>query len=70
MENLPQEMPQPKVMSITLRAGLEETIKNHFEDVNVDELFDLLVRKLEEASSITESCESVSLFILLKRIQN
>ncbi|PON44716.1 SAM dependent carboxyl methyltransferase [Parasponia andersonii] len=70
MENLPQEMPQPKVMSITLRAGLEETTKEHFGDVNVDELFDLLVCILEEASSITESCESDSLFILFKRIPN
>ena len=70
MENLPHEKPQPKVMSVTFRAGLEGTIKEHFgEDINVEELFDLqLYKKLEEASSITQSCESVSLFVLLKRI--
>ncbi|XP_062117959.1 loganic acid O-methyltransferase-like [Humulus lupulus] len=72
MENLPHEKPQPKVMSVTLRAGLEGTVKDHFGDeVDTEELFDLLLcKKLEEAFSITESCESVCLFVLLKRTPN
>ncbi|PON82299.1 SAM dependent carboxyl methyltransferase [Trema orientale] len=71
MENLPHEKPQPKVMSVTLRAGLEGTIKEHFGDEILDELFDLLLyKKLEEASSVIESCDSVCLFVLLKLIPN
>lgn len=71
MENIPHEKPQPKVMSITLRAGLEGTIKEHFGDEILDELFDILLRnKLEESSLITESCKSVGLFVLLKRKPN
>ncbi|XP_024023417.1 probable S-adenosylmethionine-dependent methyltransferase At5g38100 isoform X2 [Morus notabilis] len=71
MENIPHEKPQPKVMSSTLRAGLEGTIKEHFGDEILDELFDTLVcNKLEESSLITESCKSVGLFVVLKRKPN
>ncbi|GMN46346.1 hypothetical protein TIFTF001_015528 [Ficus carica] len=68
MENIIHEKPQPKVMSATFRAGLEGTFKEHFGDEILDELFDkLLYNKLQESSLHSKSCESVYLFVSLKR---
>ncbi|XP_062091810.1 loganic acid O-methyltransferase-like [Humulus lupulus] len=69
MEDLPCEKQPPKLLSMTYRAGLEGIIKDHFgDDVDIEEMFDLLLyKKLEESSSIIESCDFVSLFVLLKR---
>ncbi|XP_062117958.1 loganic acid O-methyltransferase-like [Humulus lupulus] len=71
MENLPHEKQHPKLQSMSSRAALEGTILDHFgDDADVEEMFDLLLyEKLDESSSIIESCDSVSLFVLLKRAQ-
>ncbi|EXB45095.1 putative S-adenosylmethionine-dependent methyltransferase [Morus notabilis] len=67
MENLPQEKAPPKVMASTIRAGMGRFIKELFGEEIVDQLFDLYLKNLEEASSILESLKAVNLFVLLKR---
>lgn len=67
MENLPQEKAPPKVMASTIRAGMGRYIKELLGEEIVDQLFDLYLKNLEEASSILESLKAVNLFVLLKR---
>ncbi|KAL5544929.1 hypothetical protein UlMin_008713 [Ulmus minor] len=68
IENLPQERPSRKTLSTTMRAGLGGMIKEHFGGEILDELYDLLYKKFEESySSVFESGNAISLFVLLKR---
>ena len=71
MESQDQEKPQPKEFSSTIRGGTGGIIKEYFglEEETLDELFDLLQKKLEEHWSIIfESGNMINLFVLLKRI--
>lgn len=72
MEILPQAIPsgnfsRGKVMSSHMRAGMEGMFKEHFGEEIIDELFDAFHKKLDE-SSIFESGNGSSLFVLLNRI--
>ena len=61
MEKISYGKPKPKLMSSTYRAGLEGTIKEHFGEEIIDELFDVIFdKKLEEKSSILDKCESIT----------
>nr|XP_015882823.2 loganic acid O-methyltransferase-like [Ziziphus jujuba var. spinosa] len=51
LKSLPQEKPQPKVLSSTMRACIEGMIKQHFGYEILDEMFDLLSKKFEEPFS-------------------
>lgn len=67
-ESLPQQIPQPKVMSSTVRAGMEGMIKGHFGEEILEELFDIYSTKLEASFSQFDSEKAINLFVLLKRI--
>ncbi|XP_060670972.1 loganic acid O-methyltransferase-like [Ziziphus jujuba] len=51
LKSLPQEKPQPKVLSSTMRACIEGMIKQHFGYEILDEMFELLSKKFEEPFS-------------------
>ncbi|KAM1982460.1 hypothetical protein ACFX15_038818 [Malus domestica] len=68
MEILSGEKPQPKAFATGVRSGMEGMIRKHFgEEIDLDHLFDLFRKKLEESSSVLESKKFVSLFVVLKR---
>lgn len=68
MEHLPQETPQPKVFRSTVRAGMENMIREHFGEDILDEFFDTFGKKYEESICVFKSVKAISLFVLLKRI--
>lgn len=68
MEILPQEMPPPKMVSATMRGGMGGIIKQHFGEEILDDLFDLLFMKFEEASSSFDPKNAINLFVCLKRV--
>lgn len=68
MEHLPQETPQPKVFRSTVRAGMENMIREHFGEDILDEFFDTFGKKYEESVCVFKSVKAISLFVLLKRI--
>nr|XP_048329825.1 loganic acid O-methyltransferase-like isoform X2 [Ziziphus jujuba var. spinosa] len=67
MKSLPQEKPNPKILSSTIRASSEGMIMQHFGDEILEELFDLFCQKCEELLSNFEPEIESSLFVLLKR---
>lgn len=67
MEHLPQEMPQPKVVRSSVRAGMENMIREHFGEEILDEVFDTYGKKYEESICVFNSVKAISLFVLLKR---
>ncbi|XP_048329684.2 loganic acid O-methyltransferase-like [Ziziphus jujuba] len=67
MKSLPQEKPNPKILSSTMRASSEGMIMQHFGYEILEELFDLFCKKCEELLSNFEPEIESSLFVLLKR---
>ncbi|KAF3437220.1 hypothetical protein FNV43_RR19973 [Rhamnella rubrinervis] len=65
---IPQQMPKPKAFSSIVRSGMEGMTKKHFGDeFDLDMLFDLLSKKLEESFSNFDPEKAVTHFVLLKR---
>jgi hypothetical protein len=60
-------LPKTQIITSGLRAGTEGLIKAHFGEAILNDLFDLVKKKLDQQVSFTEFGSIANFFALLKR---